>query len=153
MTAIMLMATTAAYAVAPTAEEQACFDAINQMRAKAGLPAFTLSAELSEGCRSWSATLRKKKHLEHAQSLENCACGYTDGAATFRQWYASPAHRALLLHRSAVAAGIGNDGAYWTFRIREREREREVTKTFSATNDAVTFTATKRRTSGRHCCR
>jgi len=145
-TAIVLMATATAYAGVPTVEEQVCFDAVNAMRAKTGLPPFVFSAELSEGCRSWSATLREKGRLYHAQPYENCACGNTAGTATFRQWYNSSGHRALLLHRSAAEAGIGCDGTYWTFRVKAKAREVVI-------QPVETSIVTKTRVSRRHCCR
>ena len=125
MTAVVLAAlTTAAYADGLTKEESDCFDAINSMRVKAGLPAFQFSAELSDASRAWSAKLRTSGRLYHGASYENCARGNTCGVATYRQWMNSPGHRALLLNRSATEAGIGNTGDFWTLRVRTRTVER-----------------------------
>jgi uncharacterized protein YkwD len=126
----VLLLTATAYGGELTTEEAACFDAINQMRAKYGLPAFEFSPELTADCRTWSAHLRERRVLYHGASYENCAVGNTCGLATYRQWYASSGHRSLLLNRSATVAGIGCDGAFWTFRVRpERTVEKIVTKT------------------------
>jgi len=104
-----------------TEQEQICFDAINQMRAKVGLPPFTFCPELSEECRQWSAKLRASAKLYHGSSFENCARGNESGAATYRQWYNSSGHRALFYNRG-TEAGIGSDGTYWTFRVRNCEK-------------------------------
>ena len=113
----------ATYGNGLTVEEQNAFDAINQMRTKVGLLPFTFSPELSEECRAWSARLRASGQLYHGASHENCARGNKCGIATFRQWYNSPGHRALLLNRTSTEAGIGSDGNYWTFRVRVKARE------------------------------
>ena len=116
------MASTA-YAGELTAEEQRAFDAVNAMRAKVGLPALAFSPELSEASRAWSVRMRSTGRLFHGASYENCAAGHTCGVTTVRQWSNSSAHRALLLSRSATEMGVGNDGKYWTLRMRVRERE------------------------------
>ena len=132
MTAVLLLTATA-YGGELTTEEAACFESINALRAKVGLPAFVCSPELTADCRAWSAKLRASGKLFHGASFENCARGNVSGQATYRQWYASSGHRALLLNRSATEAGIGSDGVYWTLRLRPAERTREVTKTETKT--------------------
>ena len=102
-----------------TEQEQECFDAINALRVKAGLQPFMFSEELSEECRKWSRNLRSRNTLYHGASFENCARGTEGGKATYRQWYNSPGHKALLLNRTGTEAGIGSDGVYWTFRVRK----------------------------------
>jgi uncharacterized protein YkwD len=122
-TIILMAMALAAHTAAQTSEERACFDSINDLRAKAGLPPFIFSTELSEGCRLWSAKLRERGRLSHEMSMENCASGHESGTATFRQWYNSSGHRALLLRRGEAEAGVGADGVYWTFRVRAHARE------------------------------
>jgi hypothetical protein len=124
LTAVIGLMATTAYAGGLTEQESACFDAINAMRAKAGLTPFTLSDELTDGARVWSKRLNVERRLYHSGfGGENCARGSLDGIATCRQWERSSGHRALLLSRTATEAGLGNDGSYWTLRVRSRERE------------------------------
>ena len=121
LTAVLLLTATA-YGGELTTEEQNCFDAVNALRAKVGLSPFVFSPELTADCRTWSAHLRERRVLYHGASHENCARGNTSGTATYRQWYASPKHRALLLNRSATEAGIGSDHNYWTFRVKAKKK-------------------------------
>jgi len=122
-TAIVLMATSTAYAGGLTAEEARAFGAINEFRAQFGLPALALSPDLTDASRAWSVRMRASGRLFHGASMENCAAGNTCGVATFRQWERSPGHRALLLSRTATEMGVGNSGTFWTLRMRVRERE------------------------------
>ena len=124
-TAIVLMATSTAYAGGLTAEEARAFGAINEFRAQFGLPALALSPDLTDASRAWSVRMRASGRLFHGASMENCAAGHTCGVTTVRQWSNSNAHRALLLSRSATEMGLGNDGKWWTLRMRSVQRERE----------------------------
>jgi uncharacterized protein YkwD len=127
-TAVVLMATVFTAYGGLTEQEQKCFDAVNQMRTEVGLAPFEFCPELTEASRSWSARLRSERRLYHGASYENCARGNTCGVATFRQWYNSPGHRALLLNRSVAKAGVGQSENYWTFRVKVRERATVETK-------------------------
>ena len=126
---VILAAMTSVYADGLTAEEQNCFDAINEMRVKAGLTPFELNLDLSDASRQWSVKLHRERKLYHAHvGPENCARGHESGKATYQQWMNSYGHRALLQSRGIYEAGLGASGeggqTYWTFRLKIKARER-----------------------------
>ena len=145
----MLMAMATAYGGGLTEQEQACWQAIQDMRSKAGLPAFEFCPELTDASRQWSARLRTERRLYHGASQENCARGNESGVATFRQWMNSPGHRSLLMSR-ATTAGIGNDGTYWTFRVRSKTKETTKQAVAERETSVLGATSFERRTPARH---
>ncbi len=108
---------------------------VNQERAAYGLPALTLSTQLSDGARLKSQDMRDHRYFDHnsptygspfdmMRSLgitysaagENIAMGYASAEAVVNAWMNSPGHRANILSENYTNIGVGYvaDGGYWT---------------------------------------
>lgn len=103
---------------APFGEEAECFQLINEFRASNGLPALIWSRELAKASRDWSDTMRRTGRWGHGAGYENIYRGSDLGERAFNGWKRSAPHRAFLLSRSTVFAGVGVSGNFWTFRAR-----------------------------------
>lgn len=117
------------------AYEQEVVTLVNQERAKNGLPALTISAELCAGARLKSEDMYKNNYFSHTsptygspfdmmKSLgitygsagENIAHGQSTPASVMNAWMNSEGHRANILSSKYTTIGVGYiaQGNYWT---------------------------------------
>lgn len=115
--------------------EQQVAELVNTERARYGLPALTLSAELSAGARLKSQDMADNRYFSHTsptygspfemmKSLgiryrtagENIAKGYATAQAVVAAWMNSEGHRANILNADYTEIGVGYvaDGNHWT---------------------------------------
>jgi uncharacterized protein YkwD len=116
--------------------EQAILDLVNKEREKEGLSPLKPAGKLVQIAREHSANMARQNKLDHfldgkspidrARAVgyeglvtENCAWGVRTAADVVRGWMNSPGHRANLLGKNAVEAGIGHasegrSGPYYT---------------------------------------
>ena len=108
---------------------------VNVERAKYGLPALTLRADLCEKARIKSQDMHDSRYFSHtsprygspfdmmkalgvtySHAGENIAMGYASPDAVVRAWMNSAGHRANILSANFTAIGIGyvQSGGYWT---------------------------------------
>lgn len=116
---------------------QRLLDAVNEQRARHGLPSLRPHPELVAAARAHADDQAARGTVTHvgsdgsagservtragyswATTGENVAGGYDDPAAVVAAWLDSPAHRAILLEPDAVHAGVGftqasQDGFRW----------------------------------------
>jgi len=122
---VIAMATaSAAFGDTLTQEERNFKQAFETFRTQFGLQLPNLDDSLVEGSRQWSVRMRQSGSFQHGAARENIYRGSASGIAAFRAWERSPGHRALLASPHLESFGIGNDGNYWTFRVRMRTAER-----------------------------
>lgn len=118
-------------------EEQEVLRLVNIERQKAGLGAFTLSAELSNVARDKSKDMAHNNYFSHTSPShgspfdmmrayginyrsagENIAKGYNTAQSVVNGWMNSPGHRANILNSSFNTLGVGyyklGNTAYWT---------------------------------------
>lgn len=108
---------------------------VNAERAKYGLPALTLRADLCEKARIKSQDMHDSRYFSHespnygspfammrsfgitySHAGENIAMGYATPAAVVSAWMNSAGHRANILSANYTAIGVGyvQSGGYWT---------------------------------------
>ena len=106
---------------------------VNQERAAYGLPALSLSGELSDGARLKSQDMRDNRYFDHnsptygtpfemmrslgityAAAAENIAMGYSTAEAVVNGWMNSAGHRANILSTNYTHIGVGHVDGYWT---------------------------------------
>ncbi len=117
------------------AYEQKVAELVNAERAKHGLPALTLSAELCRGARAKSQDMAQNHYFSHTSPTygspfdmmkqfgityrtagENIAQGQTTPEAVVTAWMNSEGHRANILSTQYTSLGVGYvaNGNYWT---------------------------------------
>lgn len=118
LTAALLLAGPAAQASPPSEAEQALLAAVNEFRARHGLPGWPADAELHAVARRHSEAMAQRGRLSHdgftarAQStgarhcVENLVAGGGPSDAV-SLWQRSPSHRAALLDVQSSRAGTG----------------------------------------------
>lgn len=115
--------------------ERAVVSLVNQERARAGLPALRLDAELCRLARIKSQDMRSVRYFSHTSPTygspfdmmrsfgvryssagENIAMGFFSPEAVVDAWMNSEGHRANILSARYSAIGVGYvpDGGYWT---------------------------------------
>lgn len=106
---------------------------VNRERAAYGLPALTLSVQLSDGARIKSQDMRDNNYFDHnsptygspfdmMKSLgitysaagENIAMGYSTVESVVNAWMNSTGHRANILSENYTNIGVGYVDGYWT---------------------------------------
>jgi hypothetical protein len=102
-----------------TPQAQHALGAINSFRARFGLPALAWDANLASwamaNCNACSRS-GLGHHVMAGASQIAAGTGSVDGAIS--AWYASPAHRAILLSPRVRVVGFASDGRYATANIR-----------------------------------
>lgn len=104
----------------PAVQEAAILDLLNEQRAAAGLKPLTMSSEISDFSRNWSADMSTGgfRHNPNFGRMpgscramaENIAMTYTHkglGAALFKMWWNSPGHKANMMSPKFTRIGIG----------------------------------------------
>ncbi|TYS18803.1 sporulation protein [Rossellomorea vietnamensis] len=115
--------------------ERQVVDLTNQERAKAGLPALTADAELSNVAREKSNDMQTKNYFSHTSPTygspfdmmnsfgidyraagENIAMGQRTPEEVVKAWMNSDGHRKNILSSNFTHIGVGHDanGNYWT---------------------------------------
>lgn len=115
--------------------EQQVIDLTNQERAKNGLPALKLDAQLSKAARAKSVDMQTNKYFSHTSPTygspfdmmkqfgvsyrgagENIAMGQRSPQEVVNSWMNSSGHRANILNKSFTHIGVGHaeNGNYWT---------------------------------------
>ena len=118
-----------------SAYEQEVVRLVNQERARYGLDALTIRADLCRYARVKSQDMHDSGYFSHtspnygtpfemmrsfgityAHAGENIAMGYSSPAAVVSAWMDSESHRANILSASYTQLGVGYvaDGGYWT---------------------------------------
>ena len=118
-----------------SAYEKKVVELVNAERAKYGLSALTLNAELSAVARAKSQDMKDKNYFSHTSPTygspfdmmksfgikyktagENIAYGYRTPEAVVNGWMNSEGHRANILNASFKEIGVGYvaSGNYWT---------------------------------------
>lgn len=118
-----------------SAFEQQVIDLTNQERAKNGLPALNLDAQLSKAARAKSVDMQTNKYFSHTSPTygspfdmmkqfgvsyrgagENIAMGQRSPQEVVNSWMNSSGHRANILNKSFTHIGVGHaaNGNYWT---------------------------------------
>lgn len=96
-----------------SAIEQEIYGLLNAQRAKAGLSALKVDADMSKGSRDWSCKMGKAKTLEHANlrsagvNGENIAYGQRDAAQVTKGWNESPGHYRNRMSANWSEYGVG----------------------------------------------
>ncbi|MGH3029688.1 MAG: CAP domain-containing protein [Gaiellaceae bacterium] len=99
---------------ASTRKEKRLVAKINHVRDAHGLRKVRISARLNRSAHRWAVHLRRSDSFYHARlasgTAENLAwgtCSWASPRALVRMWMHSPAHRAIMLDRSARRVGPG----------------------------------------------
>ena len=100
------------------AEVAACFNCLNELRRRMGLPLVQLDEALCKMAQQHCDRMASFRAMFHSGCgfAENVAFGNSSGQRTFEQWHRSPGHLQNLL-RAGTRVGIARCGIYWTFVI------------------------------------
>jgi uncharacterized protein YkwD len=125
---------------APMASADGGFgDALNAVRAQAGLGALRADRRLAAAAQAYAEQMARSGHVQHvgadgstqitrAQGAgcgtrfvgENIAWGQRSAQATFEGWMASRGHRANMLHPQYGIFGLGQSGGMWVIMFADR---------------------------------
>lgn len=118
-----------------SAFEQQVIDLTNQERAKYGLPALKVDANLSKAAKAKSLDMQQNRYFSHTSPTygspfdmmkkfgvtfrgagENIAMGQRSPQEVVNSWMNSTGHRANILNQSFTHIGVGHaeNGNYWT---------------------------------------
>lgn len=100
-------------------QAQACLVIVNQHRARAGLNALRINANLSNLCNSHCQRQANSRRMFHSSfgMRENVAMGPRHANGVMSMWMNSRGHRANILSRCSEI-GIGEYNGYWTMILR-----------------------------------
>ncbi len=136
----LLAAALAASLSATVASADAGFgDALNAVRAQAGLGDLRASRQLTAAAQAYAEQMARSGHVQHvgadgstqitrAQGAgcrtrfvgENIAWGQRSAQATFEGWMASAGHRANMLGPHYGIFGLGQSGGMWVIMFADR---------------------------------
>ena len=96
-----------------------CFNRINELRNRVGLPALKLDENLCKQAESHCRNMASWRGIFHSGCgmCENVAMGNVSGNRTFEQWRRSGGHYQNLCRRGTVC-GLARVGVYWTFVVK-----------------------------------
>ncbi|MGH3005626.1 MAG: CAP domain-containing protein [Gaiellaceae bacterium] len=105
---------------APSHKEKRLVTKINHVRAAHGLVKVRMTAKLNRSAHRWAVHLHRSDSFYHARlapgTAENLAwgtCSWASPGVLVRMWMRSPAHRSIMLDRSARRVGSGVVAGSW----------------------------------------